>query len=177
MTDASSTASRAASAPSAPTAGRVWSGIHLAARAGVGGVYLAAGLSKAFDRQGMILAVDSYDVLPEALVRPVAAALPWVEIALGAFLLLGLFLRASALLTALLTAAFIAGMAQARARGLSIDGGCFGGGGPGEGVTWWDLIRDGAILAGAALLAFRPVGPLRLDALYLSEPEKEVWEP
>ena len=30
----------------------------------------------------------------------------------------------------------------AKARGLAIDCGCFGGGGTGDGVTWWDIARD-----------------------------------
>jgi uncharacterized membrane protein YphA (DoxX/SURF4 family) len=127
------------------------------------GLLLWAGLAKAFDRQGSILAVDAYDVLPDAVVRPVAAVLPWAEIGVGTLLLLGLFVRFAGFATAALSAVFIAGMAQAKARGLAIDCGCFGGGGPGDGVSWWDIVRDVPILACGLYLAARPHGPFQLD--------------
>jgi len=42
---------------------------------------------------------------------------------------------------------FVVAMAQAKARGLAIDCGCFGGNGTGTGVTWFDLIRDVPLFA------------------------------
>jgi uncharacterized membrane protein YphA (DoxX/SURF4 family) len=98
-------------------------------------LFLWAGVAKAFDRQGSILAVSAYDVLPESLVKPVALLLPWVEIAVGMLLVLGLFTCFAGLGTAGLMSAFIVGLAQAKARGLKINCGCFGTGGPGSGVT------------------------------------------
>jgi uncharacterized membrane protein YphA (DoxX/SURF4 family) len=145
----------------------VW---RLACRLVPAGLLLWAGLAKAFDRQGSILAVDAYDVLPEVLVRPVATILPWIEIGLAALLVLGLFVRFAGASTAVLAAVFIGGMAQAKARGLEIDCGCFGGGGAGEGVTWWDIARDVPILLAGLYLAVRPRGPLQLDNLF-EEPE------
>jgi uncharacterized membrane protein YphA (DoxX/SURF4 family) len=132
-----------------------------------GALFLWAGLEKAFDRQESILAVNAYDVLPEGLVRAVAAILPWFEIGLGLLLILGLFVRFAGIATAVLTAVFIAGLAQAKARGLAIDCGCFGGGGAGDGVSWWDIIRDVPILLCGVYLAVRPRGPLQLDNLFL----------
>ena len=58
-----------------------------------------------------------------------ATRLPVVEIIVGALLVLGLFTRVTAVLGALLMVVFITGIAQAWARGLTIDCGCFGGGG------------------------------------------------
>lgn len=124
---------------------------------------LWAGLGKAFDRQGSILAVDSYDVLPEPLVRVTATVLPWLEIAVAVLLILGLFVRFAGIATALLAVVFIAALAQAKARGLAIDCGCFGGGGPGEGVTWWDIARDVPIVLCGLYLALRPRGPWQMD--------------
>ncbi|MGZ5291532.1 MAG: MauE/DoxX family redox-associated membrane protein [Actinomycetota bacterium] len=131
------------------------------------GLLLWAGLAKAFDRQSSILAVDSYEVLPDAGVRLLAAALPWIEIAVAILLVLGLFVRFAGLATAALGVLFIAAMAQAKARGLAIDCGCFGGGGPGQGVSWWDLVRDVPIVASGAYLALRPRGPFQLDNRFL----------
>ena len=142
-------------------------GARLLARLIPGALFLWAGFEKAFARQESILAVNAYDVLPEGLVRPVAAILPWIEIAVGLLLILGLFVRFAGIATAVLTGVFIAGLAQAKARGLAIDCGCFGGGGAGDGVSWWDIIRDVPILLAGVYLAVRPQGPLQLDNLFL----------
>jgi uncharacterized membrane protein YphA (DoxX/SURF4 family) len=148
---------------------RLRTGLYLGARLLLAVVLLWAGLSKVGERQSSILAVDAYDVLPEALVEPVAILLPWLEIALGVLLLLGLFVRVAAVGTAVLMLAFLAGMAQAKARGLAIDCGCFGGGGQGDGVSWWDLLRDTPLFVAALYLALRPKGPLSVDRYF--EPE------
>jgi uncharacterized membrane protein YphA (DoxX/SURF4 family) len=146
-----------------------WLGLFC--RAVVGGILLWAGLSKVFDHQAVILSVDAYDILPHSVVEPVASALPWLEILLGAFLLTGLFVRFSAAGASLLTAVFIVAMAQAKARGLQIDCGCFGGAGAGTGISWWDIFRDTSLLAATVLLVWRPAGPLMLDSLFESKEE------
>lgn len=128
---------------------------------------LWAGFAKAFDRQDSILAVSAYDVLPDGLVRIVAAVLPWVEIAVGLLLVAGLFVRFAGIATAVLAGLFIAALAQAKVRGLDISCGCFGGGGAGEGVTWWDILRDVPIFLCGVYLAVRPHGPLQLDNRFL----------
>lgn len=130
------------------------------------GLLLWAGVAKAFDRQSSILAVDAYDVLPQGLVRPVAAVLPWIEIGVAVLLVLGLFVRFAGIATAVLAGVFIAAQAQAKARGLAIDCGCFGGGGPGEGVSWRDIARDVPILLAGIYLALRPHGPWQIDNVF-----------
>lgn len=147
--------------------------LRLASRVTLGGILLWAGLVKVWDQQGMALAVDSYQLLPEWTVRPLAAALPWIEIALGTFLVLGLFVRFSAVATGALLLAFLVGMGQAKARGLAIDCGCFGGGGPGEGVSWFDLGRDLALMGVTAMVMLLPRGPWELDAR-LAEGDEEA---
>jgi uncharacterized membrane protein YphA (DoxX/SURF4 family) len=141
--------------------------VRLACRLVPAGMLLWAGLAKAFDRQGSILAVDAYDVLPEGLVRLVAAVLPWTEIGVALLLIAGLFVRFAGALTALLGAAFVVGMAQAKARGLQIECGCFGGGGAGDGVSWLEIVRDLPLVVGGIALAVWPRGPLQLDNRFL----------
>lgn len=147
--------------------------LHLASRVVLGGLLLWAGLVKVGDQQGMALAIDSYELLPDAMVRPLAAALPWLEIVLGAFLILGLFARFSAIATGALLVAFLIGMVQAKARGLAIDCGCFGGGGPGQGVGWFDIGRDLALLGVVGLVLLLPRGPWELDAVLAEDEERE----
>lgn len=142
---------------------RVLDWLGLVARLALGAVFLWAGLAKAVDRQGSILSVDAYDVLPDSLARIVGTALPWLEIALGVFLILGLFVRFAGAAVAILTLVFIAGLSQAKARGLPIDCGCFGASATGNGVGWFDILRDIPIFAAGVFLAWRPGGPLQLD--------------
>ena len=136
------------------------------ARLGLAAVFLVSGVLKAIDPDGTYVAVRAYDVLPKAAVPVVAGVLPWLEIALGLLLLAGFATRAVAVAGAGLLLVFVAGVTQAWARGLSIDCGCFGGGGVvDEGQTAYgsELLRDAGLLLLAGWLIVRPrtLGVLR----------------
>jgi uncharacterized membrane protein YphA (DoxX/SURF4 family) len=146
---------------------------RLACRLVPAALLLWAGMAKALDRQGSILSVDSYDVLPDTLVRLVATLLPWIEIAIATLLIMGLFVRFAGAATAIVTLVFIAGMAQAKARGLQIDCGCFGAGGYGDGVSWWDILRDVPIVLAGVFLTLRPRGPWQLDNMFEEREEDD----
>ncbi len=150
---------------------RLREGLALACRLGLGGIFLWAGLAKSLDRQGTVLAVDAYRLVPSTLVTLVATVLPWVEVALGLFLVTGLFVRFAGVGTGLLTLVFIAALGQAKARGLPIDCGCFGNAGPGDGVGWFDILRDVPMVLAGLYLAWRPGRWLQFDHLLFSTPE------
>jgi len=148
------------------TKASVLDGIGTLLRLGLAAVWLVSGWIKVSDPNQTYIAVQAYDVLPSSLVGPVAAGLPFLELALGVLLLLGLGTRLVAVLSGLVLLAFIAGVAQSWARGLSIDCGCFGGGGPvAEGQTEYplELARDIGFLAMAVWLAVRPRTWLSVD--------------
>jgi uncharacterized membrane protein YphA (DoxX/SURF4 family) len=136
------------------------------------GVWLYAGATKAGDLAASTRAVKAYQILPNGVAEVVGAALPFVEIALGLLLLLGLATRLAAATSVLLMAGFVAGIAAAWARGLRIDCGCFGGGGElagGESPSYWlDLGRDGLLLLAAAALVGWPRTRWSLDAWLLT---------
>ena len=139
------------------------------ARLGLAAVFLVSGGLKALDPDATYVAVRAYDVLPKAGVALVAAVLPWFEIVLGVLLLLGVATRAAAAVGAGLLLVFVAGVTQAWARGLSIDCGCFGGGGavdPDQTTYGQELLRDAGFLLLAAWLIVRPrtLGAVRLPA-------------
>lgn len=96
------------------------------------------------------MSIDAYQILPEPAVLATARTLPWLELALGAFLLAGFGLRYAAIAAAALLGAFFSIMAITYARGLAIDCGCFG---PGEPISPKTLARDGALVAAAIALA------------------------
>jgi uncharacterized membrane protein YphA (DoxX/SURF4 family) len=141
--------------------------IGVVARLVVGGVWLAAGLLKIPDPTENVRAVRAYDLLPESLVPVVGHALPILEILVGVCLLVGLLVRANALLSVVLLLAFIVGISSAWARGLSIDCGCFGGGGgPAENARAkypWELARDFGLLLLSGWLIYRPRTRWALD--------------
>jgi hypothetical protein len=90
----------------------------------------------------------------------IAKTFPWVEIAMGAGLLIGWrLLTPSALLTALVLLFFNVMLWRAFIQGKEIDCGCFG---PGEALTWKTLVRDGAMLLGAAVVVWWGMAGRRL---------------
>jgi uncharacterized membrane protein YphA (DoxX/SURF4 family) len=97
------------------------------------------------------LAISSYDILPLKSVELVARTLPWLELAIGLMLLAGRGLRIAATVTSMLLLVFFTLMVRAFLQGKEISCGCFG---PGEIISWWTLLRDGSMLAGALLLTW-----------------------
>lgn len=136
-----------------------------AARAGLAVVLGWAGLAKALEPPALQkLAVEAYQLLPEGLITPVGLGLPILEIVLALLLLAGFATRVSGVLSALLMAVFIAGIASAWARGLKIDCGCFGGGGQVADPPYLsEIVRDLGFLALAVWIAVWPPGRAALD--------------
>ncbi|RZT83509.1 methylamine utilization protein MauE [Pseudonocardia sediminis] len=145
----------------------VLSWLVLAGRLVLGGVWIVAGALKVTDLDASVRAVRAYRLLPDPAAQVLGAGLPVVEIVLGVLLVVGLGVRVAGVLSVLLMGAFVVGIASAWARGLQIDCGCFGSGGalaPGESPTYGlELARDGALLAVAVLLTWRPSGRFALD--------------
>ena len=92
----------------------------------VGGVFIWAGALKIADPLGFAQSIKNYQVVPHTLAFLIAVVLPWVEVLSGAFLIIGVFKRSSALIISLLLAGFIALVALALARGIDTSCGCFG---------------------------------------------------
>ena len=88
--------------------------------------------------------VDSFQVLPPWGVNFVAHALPPFELFLGLWLLTGIVLRYSSLITTLLLAGFFGVLIHAYALGQEISCGCFG---PGEHIGPERLLIEGCFLA------------------------------
>ncbi len=112
--------------------------------------------------------VDSYQLLPPAAVSPAAHLLPPFELFLGLWLLSGIALRFSSLMTTLLLGGFFSVMVRTYALGLEINCGCFG---PGEQLGAKTLLRDGSLLAlslavtiGAFLMQRRRRGQIPSEA-------------
>jgi uncharacterized membrane protein YphA (DoxX/SURF4 family) len=128
-------------------------------RLGLAAVWLTSGTIKVAHLDDTYAAVRAYQVLPAGLVSPVAGVLPFLELAFGLLVLIGIGQRLMGVLSAVLLLVYIAGIAQSWARGLTIDCGCFSSGGQvAAGQTQYpqDILRDVGFLVLAVWLAVRP---------------------
>jgi uncharacterized membrane protein YphA (DoxX/SURF4 family) len=152
-------ATSAAVSESQPQA-RAWLRVLLVlGRVFLGAIFLYAAYAKLYFNGGWHLgdyhfffgmAINSYNLLPIGAVELLARALPWFELALGAFLIIGVGLRWTSIIASALLLVFIAAMTRAYILGLEIVCGCFGNNeklGPGT------LIRDSSMLVLALAVA------------------------
>ncbi|ASY15854.1 DoxX family protein [Candidatus Planktophila sulfonica] len=140
--------------------------IGLVARLVLGGTLIVAGYLKFDELDKSQMAVRAYELLPIPLANFMGVFLPFFELAVGILLVLGAATRLSALASGLLMFAFMIGISQAWARGLSIDCGCFGGGGqvdPGEADYLTPLLRDTGLTLLAVYLTLFPHTKFGLD--------------
>jgi len=140
--------------------------VGLLARLVLGGVLLVAGYLKAFSPDKSQMAVRAYEVLPIPIANFLGITLPWLEIGAGILLILGFAVRYVSIFGTTLMLIFVIAIAQAWARGLSIDCGCFGGGGtvaPGETKYLSEILRDLGLAAIGIYLIRYPKSRLALE--------------
>jgi uncharacterized membrane protein YphA (DoxX/SURF4 family) len=162
-----STASRGAVAPR--FAGRepqLWATTVL--RVVLGLVMVAAGVLKISNPDEAVRAVQAYQILPSSIDQFVGYALPLLEIVLGILLLIGLGTRVAAVLAGVFMVVFIVAVSSAWIRGLSIDCGCFGGGGTVSpvGKAWRytsEILRDLLLAGMASFIAVFPASRFAVD--------------
>ena len=138
----------------------------LVARLILGGVLFAAGFLKVGVPDQSQMAVRAYEMLPIPVANILGLILPIVEVVIGALLILGAQTRLMAALGGFTMVVFIIAIAQAWARGLNIDCGCFGGGGavePGQTKYLQEILRDLGLVFLAAYLIRYPSTKFSLD--------------
>jgi uncharacterized membrane protein YphA (DoxX/SURF4 family) len=135
-------------------------------RLALGAVLLVAGALKVGNPQKSAMAVRAYELLPIDIANFFGYVLPWFEIGVGALLILGVAVKISAFLGGATMLIFILAISQAWARGLSIDCGCFGGGGaidPSQTKYLEEILRDIGLMLMAIYLYRFPSGRFALD--------------
>jgi uncharacterized membrane protein YphA (DoxX/SURF4 family) len=98
-------------------------------------------------------AITGYQIIPDNLVFPIAQYFPWVEIALGLWILIGWKIRWSSAAASALMLFFIILLSVTLFRGIETDCGCFG---FGDRITWKTIVRDGSFLIPALYLVLEP---------------------
>jgi uncharacterized membrane protein YphA (DoxX/SURF4 family) len=140
--------------------------LTLLARLILGAVLLVAGALKVPNLPKSAMAVRAYEMLPIPIGNFLGYTLPWIEIGLGLLLIVGVTVKISGALGALTMLAFIIAIAQAWARGLSIDCGCFGGGGtidPEDTKYLSEIIRDIGLMGLGIFLYLYPKGRFAIE--------------
>jgi uncharacterized membrane protein YphA (DoxX/SURF4 family) len=94
----------------------------------IGVMYVVSGFEKLISPyQNFLYVIQGYELFPSLLENLAAHVVPWIELFLGVFLVLGLRLKQALWAVLTLTAMFIVIVAQALLRKLSlVECGCFG---------------------------------------------------
>ncbi len=111
-----------------------------------GGVFVYAGALKALDPAQFAQDIALYQLVPAALIAPLALYLPWLELLAGVMLVLGPWRRGAVLILLPLALAFLAFVGIAWARGLDISCGCFGTGSSTLAPAFFRILALGALL-------------------------------
>ncbi|WP_415976149.1 MauE/DoxX family redox-associated membrane protein [Rhodococcus sp. 077-4] len=126
----------------------------------VGAVLLVAGIPKVTDSQRMVRAVRGYRLLPDGVSVVVGRTLPWVEIALGTGLILGVAPVVTGTVASAMFVAFFAGLTINLLRGRrDLDCGCFAFSAGGEEIAhigWWHSARAASFAILAAVVTLTP---------------------
>ena len=129
----------------------------------VGGVFIWSGTLKVLHPLEFAQNVAAYELFPQWMCFLAGLTLPWVELAAGLLLVLGLFRRAAALVAAGMLAGFILLVAVTMVRGLDLSCGCFGS--LSGKVGWTLLVQDILLLVMAASVLLSSDPRLSLDGL------------
>ena len=132
----------------------------------VGVAFVWAGVIKIADPAAFQEALVNYRMLPASLIPLTAVTVPPIEVAAGLCLIMGLLSRGAALLSTGMLVVFTAAIAQAIARGIDIECGCFGvGSEAATGMGWQEIVRDLALLAAAVHVLLYDRGILSVERL------------
>jgi len=126
----------------------------------LGVVFIYASLDKIANPQQFAIAVRGYQLMPLQFSNLFAIALPWSELIVGIFLILGIFTRQAAAAVFLLLGMFIVAVSTVLIRGMVIDCGCFSSEG-GSHTGPMLIIRNTFLLVSALLV-------MRYDTGFLS---------
>ncbi|MFC1834716.1 MauE/DoxX family redox-associated membrane protein [Thermodesulfobacteriota bacterium] len=138
----------------------------LAFRLIIGGLFVYASIHKIMDPGSFAESVRNYMILPPSWSNLVALTLPWIELGVGAFLILGIQTRPSALITTFLLGVFLCTVVYAFSIGLDVDCGCFSSGQSSEGrIGFYHLVRDTALFLISLCILFLDKGHFSITRL------------
>lgn len=126
--------------------------LNLGLRVVVGVIFILSAVSKLLTHTKFVEIVREHDLLPDTLASIYGNTLPWVELIIGVYLLLGIFRRPSAMVVFLMSVSFMVANVSSLVEGEEHCGDCFG-----DVITLTAnqaIILDGFILIAALILVF-----------------------
>jgi uncharacterized membrane protein YphA (DoxX/SURF4 family) len=128
----------------------------------LGGLLLLAGGLKVGHPTELAANIAGFRLLSPAIVGPLALALPYIELLLGAYLVAGLFTRVVAAVAAVQFLSYAAALGSALARHIPATCGCFG---PSDTAVadWPHVAFDLGLAAASAFVAYGAPGALAVD--------------
>ncbi|MBU1023354.1 DoxX family membrane protein [bacterium] len=144
--------------------------ISLVIRLLIGLMFIFASYEKIIKPEGFLKAVVEYNILPDQIAPFFAVVLPWIEMVVGVFLVLGLFIRASGLIIFILMLIFELAIIINLVQGNKLDCGC---GlpldflGVSDKITWLTVLRDMIFVVMAAEIAFWSKPGFALEQIFL----------
>jgi uncharacterized membrane protein YphA (DoxX/SURF4 family) len=132
----------------------------------LGGLLLTTGAMKAGHATELAEAIAGFRLLPASVVGPVALALPYFELLVGAYLVAGLFTRVAAIVAATQLAIYAGAIASAVVRHIPASCGCFG---PKDRATadWPHVAFDLLLVAASVFVAYGAPGMFAVDRRFV----------
>jgi uncharacterized membrane protein YphA (DoxX/SURF4 family) len=134
----------------------------LVLRVAIGGVLVVAGALKIGHPSDLASTIAGFRILPQAFIGPMAIGLPYFELGLGLYLVIGLYTRIAAIIALVEFVVFAGAIASVVLRGIPIACGCFGQADTSP-ASWLDVVRDVALALLAGVIAWRAPGMLAVD--------------
>ena len=117
----------------------------------LGLVFIYASYDKILDPGKFARDIANYHIVPFGLENSIAIILPWLELLIGAGIILGIFIDGSIVLSGSFLILFIFMIFQAMMRGFNIECGC----GLKEGeMVGWSKILENIVFLGASYIVF-----------------------
>jgi uncharacterized membrane protein YphA (DoxX/SURF4 family) len=121
----------------------------------LGLVFIYASYDKILHPAAFAKIVHNYQILPDELINLTAIFLPWLELVIGSFLIIGILLPGSVFIGNLLLIIFFLVIIYNKARGLDISCGCFSTSAGGTGESTLYLLRDFTFVVISGYLFFK----------------------
>lgn len=133
----------------------------------LGGLLLSAGALKVGHAEELASAIAGFRLLPAFVVGPAALALPYFELLLGGYLIVGLFVRSAAIVAGAQFVLYAVAVASAVMRHIPANCGCFG---PNDTAVadWPHVAFDLGLALLSGFVAYGAPGALALDRRFRS---------
>ena len=119
----------------------------------LGVIFVYASYDKILHPKAFAEVVYNYQILPDGLINVTAIFLPWLEILIGVFLIVGFWMSGVAIWCNIMLAVYIGALCFNLARGLNVNCGCFSTT-KGSTISIETILWDVAFLALSAYLLF-----------------------